>query len=267
MRWFVLLGMLAGCGRIGFGAGESGAVDGAVDGTSADGPRVDARVCAMVGNDDDGDGLTDDCDPCPHLAGTAADADGDGVGDACDPSAAPESFALFDPFVGSAFGLRWTWNGTVTVGGSLARLDGRGGGAPYVGYDDVPGMTEVVVTGTVLDLDAGSVLQLSVQFGELTNSDAEYCEVYGAGTQLKIMRGVGATFTSIDEVAIPALAPGPFVLRFRHSAAGFWCELTTGGQTHTAAGAATYSEPRSFTYMQFASMLVTVDSFVEIDLP
>lgn len=39
-------------------------------------------------HDEDGDGIPDADDPCPHLAGPMAkhDSDGDGVGDACDPS-------------------------------------------------------------------------------------------------------------------------------------------------------------------------------------
>jgi hypothetical protein len=42
------------------------------------------RRNALVGLDQDGDGLADCVDPCPTVAGDATDTDGDGVGDACD---------------------------------------------------------------------------------------------------------------------------------------------------------------------------------------
>jgi hypothetical protein len=56
---------VAACGRIGFLA----------------------EPCAHpAGHDEDGDGIDDACDVCPHLPDPAQiDTDGDGVGDACDP--------------------------------------------------------------------------------------------------------------------------------------------------------------------------------------
>jgi hypothetical protein len=64
MRWAVLL-VVAGCGRLEFDS------------------RLDA---SSGGHDEDGDGIPDATDPCPHVAGDTADGDGDGVGDACDPN-------------------------------------------------------------------------------------------------------------------------------------------------------------------------------------
>ncbi|MDB4957479.1 MAG: hypothetical protein JWO36_5048 [Myxococcales bacterium] len=48
-------------------------------------------------HDEDGDGIPDVSDPCPHVAGGYADRDGDGVGDACDPNpdVPTESFRVF----------------------------------------------------------------------------------------------------------------------------------------------------------------------------
>ena len=40
---------------------------------------------AATGHDEDGDGIVDADDPCPHVAGDRTDEDADGVGDACDP--------------------------------------------------------------------------------------------------------------------------------------------------------------------------------------
>lgn len=253
----LLFGVLAGCGRFGFDPGIDPGGDGSITGDA----RLDALACTMAGNDDDGDGLVDTCDPCPYLAGNAGDADGDGVGDACDPTGNNDRFVIFDPFVGATLDARWTAAGDVTLGSSTVRFDG---GAPSLGYATVPATTEAAMRGTIAEIRAG-IHMLSVQFGEITNPDAEYCEVYGnPGMLLKITRATGVNYDSIAETPIPALAPGPFALRFRHSAAGFWCELATNGQTYTASGTGTFAEPRSFTYMQFSSMLVTVDAFAEI---
>lgn len=252
-----VLALVAGCGRLGFGDATAG------DAATAD-ARPDAAPCTGTGNDDDDDGLVDACDPCPYLPGTAADADGDGVGDACDPSAGADHFVLFDPFTSSVLDPRWMNSGPVTVGQSAARFDARGT-VVFLAYQDVPDTTEVALRGAIGEVASG-VQQFSVQFGELSKPDAEYCEVYGdPGTELKITRLVGDTFSGIGSTPISPLAPGPFSLRFRHSAAGFWCELVTGGKTYVAEGPGDYAEPRSFTYMQFAELLVTVDSFVEVE--
>ncbi len=65
--WVFVVLVVAGCGRIGFD------------------PSGDALGDSASRHDEDGDGLLDVDDPCPHLPGTNADADGDRVGDACDP--------------------------------------------------------------------------------------------------------------------------------------------------------------------------------------
>jgi hypothetical protein len=60
--------LLAGCGRIGFGTTDAG-----------------MDTTAPIGHDEDGDGIADVDDLCPHLPGPHDDGDGDHVGDDCDP--------------------------------------------------------------------------------------------------------------------------------------------------------------------------------------
>jgi hypothetical protein len=75
----VVLIALAGCGRFAFDDRPDGAGDAMLPG--------DVLVDVVpLGHDEDGDGVPDTTDTCPHLAAPQDDADGDGVGDACDPN-------------------------------------------------------------------------------------------------------------------------------------------------------------------------------------
>lgn len=52
----------------------------------ADDAQLDAGACVPTSADEDGDGLSDNCDACPTVISAAsADSDHDGLPDACDP--------------------------------------------------------------------------------------------------------------------------------------------------------------------------------------
>jgi hypothetical protein len=92
LRVFVVITALAGCGRLRFDAG------------SPDAPPDSDDSQAVLGHDEDGDGIPDSLDVCPHIPDPAQlDTDGDRVGDACDPEPANprQSFALFTPMIGA----------------------------------------------------------------------------------------------------------------------------------------------------------------------
>src|SRR5262245_19575410 len=117
--------MLAACGRFGFNGDDHNGDASFGDGKSDSG--TDAFVC--VGgpqHDEDGDGVIDSCDVCPHIADPGqADADGDRVGDACDPEPAipRQQIAVFDPF--TSIDPAWTNSGGTIAGDQLV-LDARG---------------------------------------------------------------------------------------------------------------------------------------------
>ncbi len=82
----------------------------------------------MTGNDEDGDGVDDNCDNCPtYFNPGQEDEDGDGLGDVCENTlASPDlsGFPVFDPFLLSSTawtvsGGTWSW-GVSEVQGSSA---------------------------------------------------------------------------------------------------------------------------------------------------
>lgn len=72
IRLVVPLAFVVGCGRLDFGE-VRGLVDSSVD------------TVQPINHDEDGDGIDDAVDTCPHIGGPNTDTDGDGVGDDCDP--------------------------------------------------------------------------------------------------------------------------------------------------------------------------------------
>lgn len=113
----------------GGGAGE--------DGGMSDGPPpIDSRFDAEpVGHDDDGDGVDDAVDNCPHSANamqrnimeTAAGRMADSVGDICDPD--PDlpgnSILFFDAMNNGLVAGRWNASGA-TANGDAVRIEANG---------------------------------------------------------------------------------------------------------------------------------------------
>jgi hypothetical protein len=109
-RAVVLMLGLAGCDLVfppGAGPGPGAADADPDDVIDALIDAADRAYDADLSHNEDGDQLLDFEDPCPHLAGDAADRDSDGVGDLCDPQ--PEvnrqRIAYFNGFAGGLDGL------------------------------------------------------------------------------------------------------------------------------------------------------------------
>ncbi len=121
------------CGRIGFDTADVllGDGDGGDGGGGGDSGGGSGATGCVAGHDEDGDGVDDCADNCPHIANAdQADTDGDGVGDACDPHMAMpiDKIAFFDPFDGTRS--EWSYGAPAMFASDELQVDGRG--APYL---------------------------------------------------------------------------------------------------------------------------------------
>lgn len=183
-RLSLLLAVFAGCGRVGF---DAAGVDASSD------ARPDAPPCAALGHDEDGDGVDDACDVCPHLVDPQqGDTDGDRVGDACDPlpTSPTERIAYFEPMTS----LPMTW----IVAGPAPVLRGDS-----VVFDGIPSGLRVTVPIPVGDdvityggrLGAGGMMARQITLVASEPNGYYYCELYDSGSAAKF----GATYT-VDDV-------------------------------------------------------------------
>ncbi len=109
-----LVVMLAGCGRVGFGAEPLE--------VPPDAPRDPSVPSGCIGADEDRDGWPNACDTCPTVPNadqadrgeTEVGGAADGVGDACDPrpTASGQDIALFLPFNAAGDVTGWQVGGT-----------------------------------------------------------------------------------------------------------------------------------------------------------
>ena len=110
MRWALSVVLLSGCGRFAFDS--TGDAGGSGGGDVGDGRGIDVPI----GHDEDGDGIPDVSDFCPHIANAMnLDSDGDAVGDICDPDPGTpiQHWIAFSPMIGDdntveAAGASWT---------------------------------------------------------------------------------------------------------------------------------------------------------------
>lgn len=210
--WWLIL--VAACGRLGFGTGGD-----------------PAPACAnAVGHDEDGDGIDDACDGCPHIADPAQlDSDGDGVDDPCDPNpmVPTESIALFDPF--TTLDSRWDVSGAApTIMGDSAVIDTRTT-AGYLDLHQVPATDYYEIGGSFGPPDQPQT-QLTVDISGGTPAHY-YCELvdFGMGTahfdRAYTMDGTTYFTGMIEDVQQP-LASGHFTLGLQRLPPQVICKTT-----------------------------------------
>ena len=146
------------------------------------GPGGPDATDAPAGHDEDGDGVPDSTDTCPHVDGDQADRDGDGVGDLCDPApdTAGEQLVLFDPMItGSGFEVvSASWEDA----GDAYRCDASTEFCeikrPLV-FDR--GIVEIGVD-VVVHVDTAPQHQISISLFDTPLDPYDYVEVYETGT-------------------------------------------------------------------------------------
>jgi hypothetical protein len=245
LRLLALL-YLAGCGRLAF------------DSLST----ADAAP-ACTGHDEDGDGIGDACDVCPHVAdATQLDSDGDRVGDACDPepTMARQQIVFFDPF--TTPNPAWSLFSPPSLSGDQAILAGFGSavqiGMPYAPVHDTFELGGSVGANSNVQSTFGIYLVASPPPGLV------YCELFDSGTASLLkysystdnMTYPGAAFTS----ATIRTGNGSGTLRFE---IGAGCSSTWNGEPLTGFG-----QPPAITTNQMKiyaeNIDLRIDYFVQI---
>jgi Thrombospondin type 3 repeat len=205
MKWWLVL--LTGCGRLAFDAS----------------PDVSPGTCLAIGHDEDGDGVDDACDVCPHVANpTQGDGDGDGVGDPCDPqpAIAGERIEFFDPFAGVVLP-GWTFTRPATLlveeGRDSVRVDTRLEEF-YMGQP-ISLAADTIVVGMRLGPAGAGASQITINAA--SSPAAYYCEVFSNTTEAKV--AFSYTLDSVDYVVVESqpidvpLADGALTLTMRHA--------------------------------------------------
>lgn len=220
----IALGVLAGCGRLGFDARTTG--DGGTDDVR---PDMTTVACVPVGHDEDADGVDDACDVCPHLPGDQSDQDGDGVGDACDPQPTVnrQRIVMFEPFVNLA---AWTAFSNETASGDEAVLSAIGTNrAIYQPYSPQTDFFEIGFSTTTMGAGQGLVM-INLD----TGSGNYFCEVYDNGGALLQFTYTldGSQFFHPGSTALAhRLAQGNGRLQLERDATNVRCTTSWVGET------------------------------------
>lgn len=193
MTRVALLIVVASCGRFGF------------DPTSApDAPPA----CLEIGHDEDGDGVDDACDVCPHIPDPQLDTDGDGVGDACDPNPteAIDKILFFDSF--ATPNAAWTFTMPPTYDADDLVVDATNAGYFAAIWAHLPSTDVFEIGATITGNDSGSQ-----QIAVLADDPVHYyyAELYtggpGGGALALTSTHDDVTFDRLVMTQAPPLVP------------------------------------------------------------
>lgn len=250
-RW--ILFALAACGRLGFGAQDGGG----------------SATCTPVGHDEDGDGIDDACDDCPHVADPAQlDGDGDGVGDVCDPNPTSprEHITMFDPMTTRRPEWRFDFLPPSYTGDSIM-VDTTNGdflmtltATPSTDYDEVGGSLGA----------QNPAHEVKIKVDARSASKAYYyCEIYDDTTSNRVnfdlawtLDGTAYSTGNLQPMLNP-LQNGHFTAGMRIAPPNVACTTawSPGATNMQAIPGALVAQVLDF---EFRGLVVTIDYFVQI---
>ena len=198
--------LVTGCGRVAFDPRGDASGDAVLPADL----RLDAPPHGSVTHDEDGDGVVDGLDPCPHIAGDLADRDGDGVGDICDAEI-DNPRQRITRFEGFENGLP---SGLTAGAGWVARPDALawpGSNFGYVAWDPHPVTdVDIAVAWDILSIPATPTHQLLIGT-DFPGGARTYGEVYQGGTQAftSVTHYDGSsTYTNYDQISFGVITTG-----------------------------------------------------------
>ena len=219
-----VLVLVSACGRIAF------------DG------RDDAHVCSVTsGHDEDGDGIDDLCDVCPHLADVEQrDSDGDRVGDACDPepAVARQSIQLFDSF--ATQDAAWTQLGPSTFMPDELVMNVAGASASV--RRSFAHAHDTIVVGAVAGTAAPGQHLFAIMFRRSADAALYYCEIFDDDTMALVKYtytfGMGMPFMTAGFAPMPdRLSGGSGRLSYEIDATTVRCSANWQGNETPMSGA------------------------------
>jgi hypothetical protein len=250
-----LLALLApACGRIDFGA------VGSRDGSAS-------AACVPTGHDEDGDGIDDACDDCPHLADPGqADRDGDGVGDLCDPHPDQpiDRIAFFDPFTSRL--PAWTFHGPVTYTGDAIAIAAKGGAWEAV-LAGTPGNDVYTFGGHVASIGTGQQQIAFLIAPTFDDPSGYYCELFenGGDDELQLTYTYDNKSYFHDGASPePSLSGADITLATAHAPPQISCTADVAAAPGTAGGMIPSGIAANVGYLQVLDAAMQLDYFIQI---
>jgi hypothetical protein len=218
-------------------------------------------------HDEDGDGVVDAMDGCPHVfEGMELDSDNDGVNDPCDPNpmTPTERIAYFDPFVAQR--PEWMFaTGMWGYGGDT--LEGSGDATAFVSLALAESYVEYA--GRIVSLD-GFPRQLTMVLSLDAMEGMHYCELWDdepvmPTPNFQIIHYFDMVYMLQDSVLLPQLAPQPFVFTGASSAAAdtIACQLGLGMTRHEVSDTGPIP-PSDVLRIRLQGMTVSFDYLIHI---